>query len=727
MSDTGYYIDQDFLPEYSSLIFNPGKVTKLELDTWKSAIWLHYSEIRGYGKGKIANVVSVDKLMQGQMRLSHFTTVLASLATIPRRIHKLQITEDSKGAFEVNTFPMGFSARTKIDGYFPCVNNSLVFTYSNAGELWPMILEKAWAKYLGSYCNVINVNPSLAFTFLTGFPSIVLLHSQIKGPDMRILLSNYYSKKFPIVCTSSKITTSDDNLQFKSIGLIPDHPYALISLSEDNTTEEKLFVQLRNVWKIVDSKDTFIGDIRLSFDKYYKYFTEVTVCKYIERYVQSTLELPLDSDSVQYPIKFKIEKPCHMYVQVLEDYRKAPILSGLMVAYQNPLTDLFDYLESGQQTSHEFMLELELNKPGRYVCFANIYDALKSKHDKAILSISSEEKIELKIIKNKEKANEYLYSTMRSCAIQKGKKVKLAPGIYQYDTFGALKSEYSAVYYLNLSPSTALYYEANYKDKDAIQILSPAETEPRYRVHILPRGECSVCMKRSKVTKKIQYNVKTLLDRPKEELIKLAQNEAINCVNETEIMDGFQYKVYQHDIGFLFEFKNKSTNLKFIGTFEFTLTNLRLVEDKDNVFKIELKPKEIKYCQLKAIDPFKAEIKYSVNYQYDSRGINRSEEEIIEEVKTSGQEVKFPGNDISILSKYIDGNYCVYVRNKSTKILELTLTFRKPQNLECKDGDEWKVIVKPRDKGALKVLKQIHPFSEAECAFGIAYALKANN
>ena len=71
-----------------------------------------------------------------------------------------------------------------IDDYFPIkADNTFIFckVNKNTNNIWPMILEKAWAKINGCYENTINGNIDNAFNFLTPCPYKKYYHD-IKYP-----------------------------------------------------------------------------------------------------------------------------------------------------------------------------------------------------------------------------------------------------------------------------------------------------------------------------------------------------------------------------------------------------------------------------------------------------------------------------------------------------------------------------------------------------------------
>jgi len=59
-----------------------------------------------------------------------------------------------------------------IDSFFPFLEsyNELIFAKPNGNELWVILLEKAWAKFLGAYKNCEGIPASITLNHLLGVP-----------------------------------------------------------------------------------------------------------------------------------------------------------------------------------------------------------------------------------------------------------------------------------------------------------------------------------------------------------------------------------------------------------------------------------------------------------------------------------------------------------------------------------------------------------------------------
>ena len=69
-------------------------------------------------------------------------------------------------------FNLGLPYEVVIDSFFPVMelSNELVFAQPNRNELWVILLEKAWAKFLGAYKNCEGIPASISLNHLLGIP-----------------------------------------------------------------------------------------------------------------------------------------------------------------------------------------------------------------------------------------------------------------------------------------------------------------------------------------------------------------------------------------------------------------------------------------------------------------------------------------------------------------------------------------------------------------------------
>jgi hypothetical protein len=147
--------------------------------------WAKLSEIKDTSKLKVitpnAKNLSED-VIQGELGDCYFLSTLSALAENPKNITNIvHNTKVSDGNFEATIYIHGEPVKVVIDDSFPVANaTKIAFAGINekTGNIWPMILEKIWAKCNKSYEDIIPGNSSDAFEFLTPAPFDHYFHTQ---------------------------------------------------------------------------------------------------------------------------------------------------------------------------------------------------------------------------------------------------------------------------------------------------------------------------------------------------------------------------------------------------------------------------------------------------------------------------------------------------------------------------------------------------------------------
>mmetsp|Transcript_40684 Transcript_40684/g.53368 ORF Transcript_40684/g.53368 Transcript_40684/m.53368 type:complete len:345 (-) Transcript_40684:115-1149(-) len=175
-------------------------------------------------------------------------------------------------------------------------------------EIWPLILEKAWAKMFGSYQRIEAGTAGEAMYPMSGRPHRFFIHANLRNREKlwdRILWAE--NRNYPM-CTAVASQT-DDNLSRKTVktsGLIDAHAYSLIAakvIKLENGQQERL-IQIRNPWgkkewqgdwsdkspkwtastkQQVNLQDKNDGCFWISFKDYIKFFYITTICYYNEQ------------------------------------------------------------------------------------------------------------------------------------------------------------------------------------------------------------------------------------------------------------------------------------------------------------------------------------------------------------------------------------------------------------------------------------------------------------
>ena len=229
-------------------------------------IWKRISDyIKDYNIIKNSNI-SEEDIIQGNIGNSYFISALKFLAEEPSRIISLfDIKEDNNknkdtNYFEVFTYINGYKSKIIIDDQFPFIENKdnieLAFCRINnkTNNIWPLILEKVWAKLNSSYEDIIEGNVSDVFYFYTPCP-IKIYHHDIKYNNLFDKIKNSIDNNF-IVCTD--INSQKENLLLNKLGVLSNHAYRIIGYGTLLDSNGNLYnlIKIKNNYEIT----SWIGD-----------------------------------------------------------------------------------------------------------------------------------------------------------------------------------------------------------------------------------------------------------------------------------------------------------------------------------------------------------------------------------------------------------------------------------------------------------------------------------
>ncbi|EPY22712.1 calpain-like cysteine peptidase [Strigomonas culicis] len=197
---------------------------------------------------------------------------VASMSEDPKRLFGMFRHPESKetaqrehavGAYRVTFSKNGWWRSVLVDSYLPVSGGKPKFAKSinDPAEIWPCILEKAYAKLHGSYAKIITGDPLHALNDMTGFSTLrfdeALSESSTKRRDedelFDDLLRGVAAGYTVIVNTPGKdpkaSTGADADLaeQYKSVGLLTGHAYTILD-AKDFPDHNIQIVKVRNAW-----------------------------------------------------------------------------------------------------------------------------------------------------------------------------------------------------------------------------------------------------------------------------------------------------------------------------------------------------------------------------------------------------------------------------------------------------------------------------------------------
>jgi len=174
-----------------------------------------------------------DDIVQGELGNNNFLSVLISLLENDKSNIRRIINPGAKasdGAFESNVFINGEPVPVILDDQFPVSStNKLAFCGINdsSGNIWPIVIEKAWAKCNKTYENIISGNATESLEFLTPAPIDTFVHidedSNCLLENIKMALNNKY-----IVLADTNINENANVEKLAKLGLITNHAYQVI-------------------------------------------------------------------------------------------------------------------------------------------------------------------------------------------------------------------------------------------------------------------------------------------------------------------------------------------------------------------------------------------------------------------------------------------------------------------------------------------------------------------
>eukprot|EP00301_Raphidiophrys_heterophryoidea_P002616 c11219_g2_i2.p1 GENE.c11219_g2_i2~~c11219_g2_i2.p1 ORF type:complete len:399 (+),score=90.53 c11219_g2_i2:361-1557(+) len=244
--------------------------------------WVRAGELKLKGEFQtqqlalFAGKIEPKDICQGALGDCWLLSALACMAEFPGLVRKVFLTLECSphGKYSVRLFDGGTKQwiTVTVDDYFPVNADSgePVFTKPNGRELWVMVLEKAMAKFVGSYGGLDAGNEVWAWAAMTG--SHVYGFKQTNGvwekknyvfkPDtfrQRKIYVDLSVKKekfvqdhfwhvlllFDLRDAIISASISSDGEQKRTDGLVAGHAYSLLQVKE---VDGFRLVQLRNPW-----------------------------------------------------------------------------------------------------------------------------------------------------------------------------------------------------------------------------------------------------------------------------------------------------------------------------------------------------------------------------------------------------------------------------------------------------------------------------------------------
>lgn len=163
------FVDPDFPPIINSLGYSE------RISKWKDVKWLSINEFSKKAKDLVVyeENLSPSSVQQGNLGDCYFLSVLSALTIKPQLIKRLFASKklNENGIYSVWLCLSGVWKNIVIDDYFPCSHGHLLFAKIVDNQIWPILLEKAFAKAYFCYEAIERGHTIEAINLITGAPS----------------------------------------------------------------------------------------------------------------------------------------------------------------------------------------------------------------------------------------------------------------------------------------------------------------------------------------------------------------------------------------------------------------------------------------------------------------------------------------------------------------------------------------------------------------------------
>jgi hypothetical protein len=287
-------------------------------------------------------------VIQGDLGDCYFLSALAALAENPVRIKKLfpQLTLNNNGVFEVNIFLHGEPVTILLDDFFVVkdVENDnkneesnedqdqdvekekeLAFAKINpdSNSIWPILLEKTWAKLNGNYEKIISGNVSEVYELLSPAPFQTLYHN-FHHDCLFDSVKRALERNNIVSCDITAPSNSIDYNKLKDMGLITNHAYNVIEAAEvsDIRGNKIPLLRIKNNWgtnewegdwsdksnkwteeykQLLNWEDKEDGIFWISLDDYLQFYTTTHICHEQDSFNYVSERIPFDKHK---PVNF---------------------------------------------------------------------------------------------------------------------------------------------------------------------------------------------------------------------------------------------------------------------------------------------------------------------------------------------------------------------------------------------------------------------------------------
>jgi len=235
-----------FFPPTSDSIFRGGEQIKLDHV-------VHWRRPKQFFSGPydvFFEEIEPNDIKQGQLGDCWLECAIASLAERPQLVRRLFLTSQrsEEGLYRLRLCKDGEWVEVTVDDYFPCFpNDKPMFSRSHGNELWVMLLEKAYAKLVGSYMLLRGGWAHEGMSDLTGCPTTTYDFEKTDNKEALWAKIVAMDAKGALIAaaTAGQDMWTEARRPNQEGGLVPGHAYTVISAKD---IRGHRLLNIRNPW-----------------------------------------------------------------------------------------------------------------------------------------------------------------------------------------------------------------------------------------------------------------------------------------------------------------------------------------------------------------------------------------------------------------------------------------------------------------------------------------------
>ena len=324
-----------------------------------------------------------EDVLQGELGDCYFLSALSALAENPERIKRLfpTLKMSDNGVFETQVYLHGDPTKIVLDDYVPFIDvegyePQIAFAgiNENTKNIWPVLLEKVWAKCNLSYEDIAAGNSAEAFEFLSPAPIDTFFHNVHTETLFDVIRE---ADKKGYIITADITETEKTNLDYLSrMGLITNHAYSIIGTavlkSKYNNSETRL-LKIRNPWGTnewlgdwSDGSHKWTSDVKhqlnyegkedgifwMSYEDFIQFYTSTHICHVHDDYEFVSKKFLVESEEPFNIVTVTVPKDSSGYFEVnLKNTRIYSNLKGID-DFENPFCSITVFRKNGNKYEH---------------------------------------------------------------------------------------------------------------------------------------------------------------------------------------------------------------------------------------------------------------------------------------------------------------------------------------------------------------------------------------